>query len=393
MSDRRIVVVERPDRWPLEIAGVEVISARRYLTDPELVDRRAVRVFNLCRSYRYQSLGYYVSLLAEARGHRPLPDVGTIQDLKSAASVRQVSEELDTRIGSSLAKITSDRFTLSVYFGRNLAERHHLLARALFDLFPAPLLRAEFVREAPPDGGSRFVLRNLRAIALKDVPDTHRPFLVEAAEAFFDRPRRPRRSPKTYRYDLALLVDPKAELAPSNERALRKIERAGERLGVWVDRLCKDDLTRLLEFDALLIRETTTVDHYTYRAARKAEAAGMVVIDDPVSILRCTNKVYLAELMRRHGVPIPRTLVVHRDNVDQIAEHVGLPAVLKLPDGSFSLAVVKAHDAAACREAADRFLEQSDLLIAQEYLPTDFDWRLVLIYDTIRGQRSGTIPR
>jgi glutathione synthase/RimK-type ligase-like ATP-grasp enzyme len=31
------------------------------------------------------------------------------------------------------------------------------------------------------------------------------------------------------------------------------------------------------------------------------------VIDDPVSILRCTNKVYLAELLAPAHVPIPRT--------------------------------------------------------------------------------------
>ncbi len=393
MSPRIVLVIEQASHWPLELEGVEVVSARDYLTSPSYSERRARRVFNLCRSYRYQSLGYYVSLLAEARDHRPLPDVATIQDLKSPSHVRRLSEEVDAILQRSLAPISSDRFTLSVYFGRNLASRHDRLARALFGLFPAPLLRAELRRESETvEGGEvgagptdrdpegtvhrRWQLTSLRPIALNEVPEAHRPFLEEAAQKHFRIRRQRRAQPKSYRYDLALLVDPKAELGPSNERALRKIERHGERLGIGVERIGKDDFSRLLEFDALLIRETTAVDHYTYRFARRAAASGMVVLDDPDSILRCTNKVYLTELLNRHGVPIPRTLVVHRDNVDAIAETVGLPAVLKLPDGSFSKAVVKATEAETCRQEARRFLEQSDLLVAQEYLPTDFDWRL-----------------
>ena len=74
-----LIVVDNPEDWPHALAGVEVIAARQYLTDSAFINRRNLRIFNLCRSYRYQSIGYYVSLLAAAREHRPLPDVQTIQ--------------------------------------------------------------------------------------------------------------------------------------------------------------------------------------------------------------------------------------------------------------------------------------------------------------------------
>ena len=61
------------------------------------------RSFNLCRSYRYQSLGYYVSLLAEARGHKPLPRVSTMEDLQSQNLVRLLTENLDDLVQKSLA--------------------------------------------------------------------------------------------------------------------------------------------------------------------------------------------------------------------------------------------------------------------------------------------------
>ena len=48
-----------------------------------------------------------------------------------------------------------------------------------------------------------------------------------------------------------------------------------------------------------MIRETTSINNHTYRFAPKAWAEGMPVIDDPISMMRCTNKVYLWELLRR----------------------------------------------------------------------------------------------
>src|SRR5690606_22279768 len=100
-----LFVVDNPARWPFEIPEVELVAARKYLTDPKYSNMRNVKVFNLCRSYRYQSAGYYVSLLAEARRHRPLPSIATIQDLKSLSILRVVSGDLDEVMQKSLAHL------------------------------------------------------------------------------------------------------------------------------------------------------------------------------------------------------------------------------------------------------------------------------------------------
>ncbi|MDH4233362.1 MAG: RimK-like ATPgrasp N-terminal domain-containing protein, partial [Nitrospirota bacterium] len=94
--------------------------------------------------YRYQSIGYYVSLLAEARRHKPVPTITTIQDLKSQSIVRAYSDELDELMQKSLAPLQSKEFVLSIYFGRNLAKRYDNLSMHLFRLFPAPFLRSVF---------------------------------------------------------------------------------------------------------------------------------------------------------------------------------------------------------------------------------------------------------
>lgn len=365
-----LVVVENPKRWPFEMEGVEVVSARAYLTDPTYAERKRTAVFNVCRRYGYQTMGYYVSLLAAARGHRPLPSVATLQSLGLDPVVRLVSDELEDLIQANLRPLKSDEFKLSIYFGRNVARKYDRLARALFNQFPAPFLRARFVLE-----NERWRLASIRPIAGGEIPETHRDFVLQRAREYFERPARVTRARET-RYDMAVLWSPDDPQSPSNERAIKRLTRAASRQGIAVEVIAPDDYGRLAEFDALFIRETTRVDHHTYRFARRAAAEGLVVLDDPESIVRCTNKVYQAELFQRHGIPCPATLVVHEGNVGDVADRVGLPCVLKRPDGAFSQGVVKVSDNGELLRALADLFEESELVVAQAFRPSDFDWRV-----------------
>jgi hypothetical protein len=58
-----LVVVNNSKNWPLDIPGVEVVASRAYVTHPWYYTLRHGKVFNLCRFYCYQSLGYYLSWL------------------------------------------------------------------------------------------------------------------------------------------------------------------------------------------------------------------------------------------------------------------------------------------------------------------------------------------
>ncbi len=369
-----LVVVDVPEDWPLAIPDVTVVAARAYLTEPAYGKQPAVRVYNLCKSYRYQSFGYYVSLLAEARGHRPLPLVSAIEDLQSQNLVRLMTSSLDELVAKSLAPIKSDEFTLSIYFGRNMTARYDALSRQIFDLFQAPLLRALFARK---DGV--WHVSSVKAIAASEIPHQHQDFAVEAAHGYFDgRQLRPLRQ-RPPRFNLAILHDRDCAHPASDDAALAKFVKAAHAIGIQAELIGHSDMARLGRFDGLFIRDNTFINHYTYRFSRRAAAEGLVVIDDPESILRCNNKVYLAELLPRHGIPIPKTLLVHRDNVQQIIPTLGLPCVLKQPDGSFSLGVVKAESEAELSAAVTCLLEKSALIVAQEYLPTEFDWRVGIL--------------
>jgi glutathione synthase/RimK-type ligase-like ATP-grasp enzyme len=370
-----LLVVLNVKNWPLKIPNVEVVSAKKYITEPVFSRMSGVRVFNVTRPYRYQGIGYYVSLLAEARGHRPVPSITTIRDLYTPAMVRLANIELENLIQKNLKSIKADRFTLSIYFGRNTAHRYDELCKQLFIRFHCPFLRAEFALSKERSWN----LHNINPIGMPDVPERHYGFILNTAKSYFAAAGYRRRNPQAYRYSMAILHKPDEINCPSNPRALKKFVKAGQKIGIEVDLITKEDFGRLREYDALFIRETTSVNDHTFRFARYAEADGLVVIDDPQSIIKCANKVYLAEMLTHQRVSTPHTMIVHRDNVDLVAYEIGFPCILKQPDGSFSSGVKKIETADELDREALIMLDRSELIIAQEFLPTEFDWRVGIL--------------
>jgi glutathione synthase/RimK-type ligase-like ATP-grasp enzyme len=93
--------------------------------------------------------------------------------------------------------------------------------------------------------------------------------------------------------------------------------------------------------------------------------------------MRCTNKVYLWERLTGAGLPSPETIIIQdKSNLEEVVDRLKFPLVLKIPDGSFSRGVKKVENMEELRKVVDAFLEDSDLCIAQKYVPTDFDWRV-----------------
>jgi len=145
-----------------------------------------------------------------------------------------------------------------------------------------------------------------------------------------------------------ILHNPGEQLPPSNADALKKFVTIGASLDVEVELIERKDYLRIEEYDALFIRETTSVSDHTYRFAKKAEREGLVVVDDPNSIIRCTNKVYLAERLLANKLPAPRTLILDRGNLAEADRALGFPLVLKIPDSSSPAASSRSRTRSSC---------------------------------------------
>ncbi|MCW9038958.1 MAG: RimK family alpha-L-glutamate ligase, partial [Rhodospirillales bacterium] len=155
-----------------------------------------------------------------------------------------------------------------------------------------------------------------------------------------------------------------------------KFAKIGKAMNIDVRFITKADYKSLAEYDALFIRETTTVNHHTFRFASRAEALGIPVIDDSLSILRCTNKVFLAEALQSQNIQAPETVILSRRTLADASKSLAFPMVLKIPDGSFSRGVVKVKDQDELLSQGQALLDDSDLIIAQAFVPTEYDWRI-----------------
>jgi len=376
LPDLLIIVEDRKD-WSARSANETVVTAAEYLAPGTCHVKPRIIVVNLCRSYKYLSIGYYCSLLAEARMQRVYPSVKTVNDLSRKAIYSLDISDLDIALNTLLAEGAGGpmpvEFAMDIFFGATDYTPLAQLARQIFAIFPAPLMRIEF------EHGNDWKIRAVKAQGIGALREHQEAFFAQALHAF-NRSVLPKiESCKKHRYQLAILHNPNEALPPSNAGALDKFARIGRELGIDVSLIEKKDYAHVAEYDALFIRETTAINHHTYRFAKKAESEGLVVIDDPVSILRCTNKIYLADLMRLNAIPTPRTYVLQEDDLDDISRlerEIGYPMVMKIPDGAFSRGVSKVANREEFALTALELLKQSSLILVQEYLYTEFDWRI-----------------
>ncbi|ETO94251.1 RimK family protein [Legionella oakridgensis] len=363
-----VLITDDPQSWSFLSSLAPIIQASDYLSNDSYHQTQTMRIINLCRSYDYQTIGYYVSLLAQARDHKAIPSALNIQDVLSTSLTKQISLDIDEEIQHSLHDIKGEEFVLSLYFGQNIAKRHANLAKKLHGLFPLPLIRFTLEKK------KQWYIKKVTALSLSDIPDHHYDFMKQAAETYFTKKRFYQWRKKPRFHDLAILTDPNEPNAPSNKKAIEAFISTGESLGLNVDLIDKNDSKFIAEYDALFIRATTAVDHYTYRFARRAAQENLVVIDDPQSIVKCTNKVYLAELMRSHQVLTPETLFISK--YDQSLPAIEFPCVLKKPDSAFSHGVIKLDDCKSLQKSLAQFFKTSDLILLQPFIPTEFDWRI-----------------
>ncbi|WP_191859381.1 RimK family protein [Hanstruepera ponticola] len=371
----KYIVVNQPEKWHFSIENITVISSQDYLTNPKYSLLKKARIFNLCKDYSYQSKGYYVSLLAEARGHMPIPTVKNIVDLKALKLVRIVSDEFDDVIQQSLKNIKSQEFTLSIYFGQNVAQKYKELSALFYKHFQVPFLRVKF------NHTTKWHVQNIRAISESEIPAEHFESVHIFANQYFSKKRYDTPKLVTSDFDLAILVNPNDPAPPSNQKALKKFIDLAEKMNIYAEIIEPKDLSRLSSFDALFIRQSTEVNNEAYAFARKAQQEGIALVDYPDAILKCCNKVYMAEALKNANIDTPKTVIVHKDNRNQTLDMVGLPCVLKAPDSTFSFGVKKAKTEEDFQTLVSEMLKESDLIIAQEFCPSDYDWRIGIIDD------------
>lgn len=370
------ILLDSMDDWSPYYETNSILTVSNYLKLKSL-SKGTKLVINLSNDYSYNSEGYYCSLLGQARGQKVIPSVDVINKLESGTGIR-MDQSLQKLCHQWIQKnnIKDEQWTLDIYFGTCKEKGLERIARFIFDYYPAPILRVTL------NTRSKNQIESIQARYLKDLSESEQDVFANALDNFNKKVWRLPRLPKTYKYNLAILYDPEEKFPPSDKKAIHKFVEIGKKMGINVELITEEDSMRLLEFDALFIRATTSLNHFTYQFAQKAEQNGIVVIDDPTSIIRCTNKVYLSELLTKEKILAPASTLVFRSNensYEEIGEHLGFPFILKIPDGSFSHGVKKVSSPEEFAKATENLFAKSAIILAQEFIPTDFDWRIGIL--------------
>lgn len=375
-----LIVSDKPldDFIPTD-AQTLFLSATDFIANASDIDLRksyVTKVVNLCSRYEYLSKGYYCSLLAEARGMRCVPSAANAVTMNWKRHYQSSLPELNALLDKHFKEPADEPLTrtYTIYFGRTEIEPLEELASRLFDLFRFPLMTVEINL----DGRGKWVVKNVNPLSISDLPVQKRDFFVGALKKFTGSAWR-NKNDKKEKHWIAILHDPDEKQPPSDKGALNKFVRAGRDMNISVELLTKNDFSSILEFDAVLIRETTAINHHTYRFAFKAENEYIPCIDDTQSIIRCCNKVFQYELLASKRIPLPQTWIVDRKTEKTLENELPYPVVIKIPDGAFSNGVVKVESADAFRIASNELLKKSDIILAQEFVESEFDWRIGIL--------------
>ena len=190
-----IIVADRLSDLPVSVTGYPCMTARDYIMQPRATRRSATKVLNLSRSYAYQTLGYYCSLLAEARGHKVVPTVTTVLELTRRSSYVYALAELEDTLNRTIRRLVEPptaSFRLIVCLGHPDDTRFARLGRQLFDWFRCPILEV-FVK-----AGEQWRIRKLAPLAITDLGEAARRSSRRRSTRISGSPGR-RREPRRHR--------------------------------------------------------------------------------------------------------------------------------------------------------------------------------------------------
>lgn len=376
MTDSKyIIIVDKKTDSIRPNTDVQVMTATDYITnkgDINLRHSKKTKIINLCGNYDYLSKGYYCSLLAEARSQKSIPATQDIIGLQWKRLYQSSLPELNALLDKTFKEPMGDQVsrTYLIFFGRIETAGLQPLARRLFDIYRFPIIALQISYD------DKWQIDSIEPWSLDDIPAQKQDDFHDALTRFTGTAWSRRFTPAKEKYWLAVLHDPKEKMPPSNKGAINKLISIGRKMNCFVDPITKTDLPILLEYDALFIRETTSIDHHTFRFAHKAEKEGIPVIDDTQSIIRCCNKVFLNELLTAQKVPVPKTVVLTKTAHKTEDIDLDYPFIVKIPDGSFSRGIHKVHNREDFLRISRNLFAKSDIILAQEFVQSDYDWRI-----------------
>lgn len=171
MQNSALVILDDITDWQPYYPTQSTVTTDEYLLQQS--SRTRSHILNLCGDLSYLSTGYYVSLLAEARGQRVIPSVSTINDLANFSHYQLLLTNTDKQLSKFLAdKPQTESVQVLICFGMAQQSQLSGFARQIFERYPCPILWVEFSYQG------RWYINTLQSGAMNALNDEQQTFLV-----------------------------------------------------------------------------------------------------------------------------------------------------------------------------------------------------------------------
>src|SRR5688572_27357502 len=205
--DSWVLVADQPRDLVARDLPHVIVSSEDYVARPYMFAGARQKIIILGRSYNYQTQAYYCALLAEARGHRVLPSVETMLDLRSRSHYQYAIPDLEetfNRCQRTLGEPPPK--SLLVAFGRAELPGYDRFAQLLFEWFRAPALTVTF------KGDEWRFISKIEITPLARCSSDQKSFFAAVLKTYTERKWRAPKPRSTPRHSIAVLHDPKEQL-------------------------------------------------------------------------------------------------------------------------------------------------------------------------------------
>ncbi|MEK7647459.1 MAG: RimK family alpha-L-glutamate ligase [Patescibacteria group bacterium] len=155
-------------------------------------------------------------------------------------------------------------------------------------------------------------------------------------------------------------------------------------------------------FDAIIVRPSfrgTELDLHV-STIHQFEFLGIPVLNNHISVMRSKNKIRTMQVLKRFGIPMPKTLVIRASKyIEEVMKVVGsYPVVIKAFGGNEGIGVAIVESRRGLRSIVDMLVESenSSPLIIQEYVKESSgkDIRIFVVGDkVVAAMERNTIIR
>ena len=113
-----------------------------------------------------------------------------------------------------------------------------------------------------------------------------------------------------------------------------------------------------------------SITEYGLAVVNHLDMMGIPVLNNSVPIARSRDKLRCLQLLSKHGLSVPRTVVAgDRSNVVKLVEEVGgLPAIIKLIRGTQGVGVMLASSLAEVESSLSTFGDLGERIVLQEFI-------------------------